>query len=558
MKILIRTKDDLEKLRTQGISYAWRINKSRLNNLTEVEIYNFSGSEKVVGTFDPANTKVLNNGRVAVAFKNGKNEPCDFKWIGQYPIKYKSSDNQEAELTDDEKVDTEKELNMTEIERIAENLKNNFLFQASLGSKELFHSNMLAWILEQKNDNGEFEALKIFMMYVLNIDIPLITNQEEIKIAREENKIDLTIKWKTGDDWNFVFIENKMKSIPTEKQLTEYDDKIPKIVAESAKKIKGKKRVAENEKIVDRKPHKFLLTPFFSALNSNSNDWKNITYSEEIINFLKEIKDFEFDKSGETNIKMVIEKYISFLEVQNEILIYLNLDKSENLKNRYYDFYSKNMIQNDDEIDEIISIEDQDTKHYMSHVRSLRLHDLVLKLAHSNLSNLLDEAFQNHNLKEYHFHTNFSNSTGITSVRTRLFERKNEKEQSKNKFIDIGIQLQGNQFRHYLSSSSNIKEKNIEMATELFNKRIWFHDLITKKTLLGNGRSKFLKHIKDTNEQPRIFCEYNKGAFLYFYEDIYQDDKIPSIEEIIRKFIDTFKYYESKKTEIVRILNVIS
>jgi hypothetical protein len=559
MKILIRTKDDLEKLRTQGISYAWRINKSRLNNLTEVEIYNFSGSEKVVGTFDPANSKVLNNGRVAVAFKNGKNEPCDFKWIGQYPIKYKSSDNQEAELTDDEKVDTEKELNMTEIERIAENLKNNFLFQASLGSKELFHSNMLAWILEQKNDNGEFEVLKLFVKNISGKNLPKLTDGEypDFRIEREQQNIDLTIKWRSGNDWNLIFIENKMKSIPDIEQLKQYNSKIEKFLKYKTKlEIAEKSSISLTRVLID----KFILTPFKSEIETKANEigWKNITYSEEIINFLKEIKDFEFDKSGETNIKMVIEKYISFLEVQNEILIYLNLDKSENLKNRYYDFYSKNMIQNDDEIDEIISIEDQDTKHYMSHVRSLRLHDLVLKLAHSNLSNLLYEAFQNHNLKEYHFHTNFTNSTGITSVRTRLFERKNEKEQSKNKFIDIGIQLQGNQFRHYLSSSSNIKEKNIEMATELFNKRIWFHDLITKKTLLGNGRSKFLKHIKDTNEQPRIFCEYNKGAFLYFYEDIYQDDKIPSIEEIIRKFIDTFKYYESKKTEIVRILNVIS
>jgi hypothetical protein len=532
MKILIRTKDDLVEILNNEISYAWKINKKRLNTISEVEIYNFSGTEKVVGAFHLENSKVLNNGRVAVAFKNGKIESCEFKWIGQYPIKYKSSENSELELEEDEKVDSEKELNMSEIERIAENLKNNFLFQASLGSKELFHSNMLAWILEQKNKegkDGEFEVLKIFMKDVLNIEIPLIRNEQEIKIAREENKIDLTIKWKMGDDLNLVFIENKMKSIPTKEQLEKYDNIIP-----------------------NHDHPRFLLTLTKSSLEYGN--WKNRTYIAHIIPFLEKIKDNTFEKEKLTNIKMVIEQYITFLKVQNEILIYLNLDKSESFKNRHYDFYSKNAVETNEENED----GNGDQKHYMTHVRSLRLHDLVLKLAHSNLSNLLDEAFQNHNLKEYHFHTNFTNSTGITSVRTRLFERKNEKEQSKNKFIDIGIQLQGNQFRHYLSSSSNIKEKNIEMATELFNKRIWFHDLITKKTLLGYGRSKFLKHIKDTNEQPRIFCEYNKGAFLYFYEDIYQDDKIPSIEEIIRKFIDTFKYYESKKTEIVRILNVIS
>lgn len=37
-----------------------------------------------------------------------------------------------------------------EIKVITESLKNNFLFQVSLGSKELFHSNLLAWLLEQR------------------------------------------------------------------------------------------------------------------------------------------------------------------------------------------------------------------------------------------------------------------------------------------------------------------------------------------------------------------------------------------------------------------------
>jgi hypothetical protein len=557
MKIQIRTKDDLEKLKNQGISYAWRINKSRLNSITEVEIYNFSGTEKIIGTFHLENSKVLNNGRVAVAFRNGLIESCDFKWIGQYPIKYQSSDNQEAELTEDEKVDVGEELKMTEIEKIAENLKNNFLFQASLGSKELFHSNMLAWILEQKNNEGEFEALRIFIEMILEEKTGKIKDEHNPIIAREENKIDLTIKWKSGKDSNFIFIENKMKSIPTKEQLNEYERKISQLVAESTKKLKGKNKILENEKKVDTKQHKFLLTPFFSAVNSDSNDWKNITYSIEIIDFLKEIKDFEFKKAEETNINMMIEKYISFLAIQNEILTYLKLDKLDNFKQRSYDFYSKNMVQNDDKLDKLISVEEQDEEHYMTHVRSLRLHDLVLKLAHSNLANLLMEEFnkakEKGGLKEnYIFQDSFTNSSGLNSVRTEIIGGKK---------IFLGIQLQGNQFRHFLSSDVKSIPKNIDLATELFNNRIWFHDIDNNNTLLGNGRSKTLKaklDIKDTSNQNRIFCEYSKGVFLYFYEDLYHDNKqIPSIEEIVQKFIKTFKYYESRKIEIVGILKSI-
>jgi hypothetical protein len=114
---------------------------------------------------------------------------------------------------------------------IIKKLKDNFLFHASLGSKELFHSNLLAWILEQRNSKGEFEALRIFIKTVAKLDVGIITDDNNPIIAREENKIDLTIKWKEGNDWNLIFIENKMKSIPTLEQLKEYDKKIDKFKA---------------------------------------------------------------------------------------------------------------------------------------------------------------------------------------------------------------------------------------------------------------------------------------------------------------------------------------
>ena len=131
---------------------------------------------------------------------------------------------------------------MEEFDNIIKNLKNNFLFQASLGSKELFHSNMLAWLLEQKNDRNEFEVLKFFIKQFTGEDSPTFIEQEflEFRIEREEQNIDLTIKWKDGKNWNLIFIENKMKSIPTPKQLNEYDDKIDKFLKVKTTLFKGK------------------------------------------------------------------------------------------------------------------------------------------------------------------------------------------------------------------------------------------------------------------------------------------------------------------------------
>jgi hypothetical protein len=102
MKIQIRTKDNLVELLKKGISHAWRVNKGRLNSIAEVEIYDFSGKAKISGTFDRENSQILENGRVAVAFKDGKIEQADFKWVGQNPIKYQSSTNEVVELMEDE------------------------------------------------------------------------------------------------------------------------------------------------------------------------------------------------------------------------------------------------------------------------------------------------------------------------------------------------------------------------------------------------------------------------------------------------------------------------
>jgi hypothetical protein len=435
------------------------------------------------------------------------------------------------------------------------NLKNNFLFQASLGSKELFHSNMLAWILGQKNYKEEFEVLKLFVKNVSGENLPKLTDGEypDFRIEREQQNIDLIIKWRDGDFWKLIFIENKMKSIPNIEQLKQYNAKIEKFL-----KSKTNLEIAKNtsKSLTRQLVGKYILTPLKSEIQDNAKEigWENITYSEEIINFLEEIKDFEFANAKETNIKMVIEKYISLLADQNEIIRSLNLDSLKNFKNKHYDFYSKYAVENEDESEGQNYERTEDDKHYMTDVRSLRLHDLVLKKVHSNLSNLLNEEFQNHShLKEtYNFHDNFTNSTGLTAVSTTLYIP-DANDKSKN--IDIGIQLQGNQFRHYISSGSKSKELNIELAKRLFNDRIWFHNLSTEKPFLGKGRSGIV--VQDSEGNPRTFCEYSNGGFLYFYEDVYQDNKIPSIEEIIKKFIATFEHYESKKTEIVGILNEI-
>lgn len=384
---------------------------------------------------------------------------------------------------------------------IVKKLKSNFLFQASLGSKELFHSNLLAWILEQRNTKGEFEALRIFVNEFLKDEMTIITNHEEIIIAREEKKIDLIIKLRNGNNFNYIFIENKLKSIPTNTQLAEYDG----VVNFYSNGIATLKIDGELKDLVRRKENrKFLLTPTVSNLQTKG--WNKITYKDQIIPFLNRIKDLEFENAKKTQIRLIIEKYIEFLNNLLELLYHFNIDTEniENFKQRKYDFYSH----------ENYSI--------LTH---LRLHDFVLKLAHSYIENIISNELKKLNLKENRLDSAFSNSTGITTI---------DFEIGQSKFY-LGLQLQGLQLRYFILAEKSKKEENILLAKKLYEAKLWFYDVETGLPLEGNGRSKKLKELgmTDNEGKSKVFCEYSDGVFLYFYKDLSKKENGYSINELI-------------------------
>jgi hypothetical protein len=423
------------------------------------------------------------------------------------------------------------------MKEIIDKLKNNFLFQASLGSKELFHSNMLAWILEQKNKDGEFEALKIFIKRISGIEVGEIYDGEfsNFRIERESLNIDLTIKWMEDkslnndnkDYWNTIFIENKMKSIPTEEQLNEYDKKIKKFLNGTTTLFKGKPKQAKLErKLVD----KFLLTPFPSDVNSDSNDWKNITYVEHILKFLKDLKSnhIQFIEEKDIKYKYVIQEYIDFIENQNKVLDKFNLGVDiSSLRNRNYDFYKLEIY---------------------SSLKDLRLHDLVLKLAYQKISLLIEEQlstdFENlieHVYKNFKDGTkkifidhSFSKGTGISTVSVLI----------KNKQA-VSLQLQGNSLRYFASLQEGIGAKNIDFAQKLVEEELWFYDL-NGELLSGKGwKNKDVLKINDST----AFNSYGLN-FIYLNKNVseYSDRPISALVDLIcgevKRVIDNFDEFE--------------
>lgn len=114
------------------------------------------------------------------------------------------------------------EENKTEYTDILENLKKNYLFKLSLGSKELFHSNFLEMLWELNNN------LFIEMLQRLTGNGKLLSAENTTyHLSREKENFDICIYHKNGNRIFFdVIIENKVKSVPRKKQLDDYVNKV--------------------------------------------------------------------------------------------------------------------------------------------------------------------------------------------------------------------------------------------------------------------------------------------------------------------------------------------
>lgn len=95
-------------------------------------------------------------------------------------------------------------------------LKDSLVYQMSLGSKELYHSNVWAWLIESDHD-----FVKVFGF---GDDIA----RRIKKVGREDGNRDLSIYLdiEEKDDAPVIVIENKLKAIPTIKQLEDYQKEV--------------------------------------------------------------------------------------------------------------------------------------------------------------------------------------------------------------------------------------------------------------------------------------------------------------------------------------------
>lgn len=104
---------------------------------------------------------------------------------------------------------------MTELESLKDRLRANPIYNLSLGSRELFHSNFLAWLFETYPQMLE----------------ALIGKEQEtpVEVKREERNLDLIIDHELGGQAFSIVVEVKVKDAPRPEQLMGYDQEIEKM-----------------------------------------------------------------------------------------------------------------------------------------------------------------------------------------------------------------------------------------------------------------------------------------------------------------------------------------
>ncbi len=409
----------------------------------------------------------------------------------------------------------------------------------SLSSKELFHSNFLAWVLmyeKWKDKISEFKGLfeinsngEIYYVYreKQNFDLLIAYGKLDENIS-EKLKHSLNVYSDYDDEYSlsdenfssndeignegiddnsfsyekfediqenlkFVVIENKLKSVPTENQLKDYNDKIKKRIRVENFKVKNK----NSNKITNKwlyldsgNTKKYLFAPQMTVLffkdSAKDCGWKTFSY-ECYLCKLKQLSTELKDDYAQAEY-MILEKYIEMLSV------ILNVILGELLEN---DLKNAKAIPDETNV---------------KLLKSVRLSDLYQKLWASSCLSKINSTLETATLKNLKENAaKFTNGTGLMEWKISV----------KNGEILSGVQIQYRQFRVFAEPAEKERKFTSDSITEIKN--------FEKKILESLEDSNCLEKLE---ENPEI---KNFKNFKYLYRVLNENSSIEKISELVKR-----------------------
>ena len=172
-------------------------------------------------------------------------------------------------------------MNKHKILKAINDLSNNAMFAMSLTSKEMFHSNLWAWMLRK------------YPQVFTPVFYPEYNGQDKIEVLREYKNTDLFLK--IGG--KSIIIENKLKSLPDKKFLSTVN--------------------------------KTILVSYFSPLFTSGYD--SLLSYDYLFEKMKEY--FEATKSTiiENTDSTLIQCYLEFLNLLNQLLHSVDFDSNNKI-----------------------------------------------------------------------------------------------------------------------------------------------------------------------------------------------------------------------------------
>lgn len=353
---------------------------------------------------------------------------------------------------------------MTVPETITE-LKKSPLFNLSLSSKELFHSNFIAWICENYQISfGEILANHFAEKFNFS-------DKKIISVQRETRNLDLTIEFNQIK----IIVENKVKSVPDRQQLIDY---------------KGKSN--SNNIFV-------LLTIIKPSFELKDLGWELLTYRDLGILLSNLI-----DRITDDYHKKIIKDYIYFINNLSDLLKPLSL----NIEKSYYNFYGS-----DYKLFKEIRLHDLYIKYnYAELVKEIE------KYLKSNLTSKEVKIGKRYSLETNRnkvvISTTLVNGKGIINID---FSDQDE--------IIYGIMLDGGRYNHYLDAWGEKEKEKIGIADNLqLNKKWFLFDFVNENEVYPKngknynrfGKSMIYRSIKLNNDTllsillERILKDVNK------------------------------------------------
>lgn len=383
---------------------------------------------------------------------------------------------------------------MKDLDKIQKGLENSLLYQMSLGSKELYHSNVWAWLIRQ---DPEF----------VNVFFPNYNEQYEFeKVEREKHNRDLIVQFDKNGKGYFYVIENKIKSLPSKEQLEKY----------TVEYLDGKKMLGG---VFTGIRNTFEMEILEIQKNNISCNWSFISYNQ-IADRIQKIA----EKSDKVKEKLPqILEYCDNVRTMDDI-IKCALEAKENILNYNCDKRLDELLDKTGLKDVFVKLKGAD---FVRCARDIKLETDLKALLPKNSDFKLEFAKQS-----------FNNGNATIDFRFSNWKEKCED------WLKIGVQLQGEEYRLLAERNKNHKEDEIY---EEF-KGVWFDENIDehKKARSVFGKPTSMRH---------KWCKYGGADSNVNYTFVYQhylingkdyETLFESIKSDLKKACDIVEKYNLK------------